>query len=65
MKTEYKKVSDFLALEDAEVIKEFEMVELKGGLALSSYGSDIQCVYVDYQCGIGCPCNTGGICFSK
>lgn len=31
MKTEYKKVSDLLALNDKEVLQEFEMVELKGG----------------------------------
>ena len=31
MKTEYKKVNELLASEDAEVLKEFEMVELQGG----------------------------------
>lgn len=31
MKTEYKKVSELLALENAEVLNEFEMVELQGG----------------------------------
>lgn len=32
MKTKYKKINDILALNDEEVLQEFEMVELKGGL---------------------------------
>lgn len=55
MKTEYKKVSELLALQDAEVLKEFEMVELQGG-------KDIWAC--DNASGDNCPVYNFSICAS-
>lgn len=61
MKTEYKKVSELLALDNVEVLKEFEMVELQGGKELlAKYSidtnvSNIQCPCIGKGCiGNGC-----------
>lgn len=50
MKTEYKKVSELLALENEEVLKEFEMVELKGGSNNSLKSTNISCTNNNCDC---------------
>lgn len=71
MKTEYKKVSELLALENEEVLKEFEMVELKGGkgviISTGSKCGDVGggCIKVGDRCsgaGDSCRPQTGHSC---
>lgn len=50
MKTEYKKVSELLALEDAEVLKEFEMIELQGGMEVSPKSTNLSCTNTNTNC---------------
>ena len=65
MKTEYKKVSELLALEDAEVLNEFEMVELQGGkdLLVCNNTDNNSCTVLNIGCdklcwvGNGCHLN--------
>lgn len=55
MKTEYKKVSDLLALNDEEVLQEFEMVELKGGKIIRGLTDTNNGCNTSQLCGANCP----------
>lgn len=61
MKAEYKKVSDLLVLESEETLQAFEMIELKGGVGLSSGETNNDCVVINKDCFTGSGC-TGGQC---
>lgn len=43
METGYKKAIEPISLENEEILKEFEMVELKGGASFSSKGNNYSC----------------------
>lgn len=62
MKTEYKEVKDLLALEDQEILHEFEMVELKGGKFLSNLGTNWGC---QEHNGPGCQCKSNTLCICR
>ena len=50
MKTENKKVNDFFALENVEELKEFEMIELKGGNSVSTMSTNLFCTQTNTNC---------------
>lgn len=63
MKKNYKKISDFITLANENVLKEFEMLELKGGDGVSPCSTNPSCTNNNCDCtNTTCTILPGGKC---